>query len=227
MLDVVERHNVSDRVQTRSNNTLSIMNSHQAIAYRRNTNSRNASVSAASAYVKRTRSLGFLGILNAKPGRGLTVGEVDMQRVTEFLGFHLAISNYPADQLIETRIIIETGALPYTMQNMLKDESIYNNLQEIIDELSTARSLKKWMKLDIAFHRLLLVSSGLQPLLAFNDLLEIFFEKFRESIKKAEWKSGNKSHQRMIDALKKQDLNAATEELRTHIASHRQSETRK
>ncbi len=167
-----------------------------------------------------TKALGFLGILDAKPGRGLVVGQVDMGRVTEFLGFHLAISNYPADQLIETRIVIELGALPHTMDRMAEDPAIYEELNDLVTQLRSVRSLKKWIDLDIAFHRLLLVSSGLEPLLAFNNLLDIFFVKFRESVKRSEWKSGNEMHQQIIDALRDQDLQTASSALRAHIGFH-------
>jgi DNA-binding FadR family transcriptional regulator len=42
-----------------------------------------------------TKALGFLGIIDAAPRRGLVVGRVDMKRVTNYLSFHLAISDSP------------------------------------------------------------------------------------------------------------------------------------
>jgi DNA-binding FadR family transcriptional regulator len=68
-----------------------------------------------------TKALGFLGIIRAAPRRGLTVGHVDMQRVTEYLGFHFALNNYPRQQLLKTRIVIETGALPEAMERLATD----------------------------------------------------------------------------------------------------------
>ena len=40
-----------------------------------------------------TKALEFLGILDAAPRRGLSVGHVDMGRVTQYLGFHFAIND--------------------------------------------------------------------------------------------------------------------------------------
>src|SRR5258707_15608240 len=60
-----------------------------------------------------TKALSFLGIIRAAPRRGLTVGEIDMRRVTEYLGFHLALANYPNAELLQARIVIETGSLPH------------------------------------------------------------------------------------------------------------------
>ncbi len=39
-----------------------------------------------------TKSLEFLGIIEAKTGVGLTVGRIDMGRVTQHLGFHPGFS---------------------------------------------------------------------------------------------------------------------------------------
>src|SRR4051794_708215 len=39
-----------------------------------------------------TRTLVFLGILRSAPRRGLTIGTIDMQRISGFLGFHIAVS---------------------------------------------------------------------------------------------------------------------------------------
>ena len=76
--------------------------------------------------------------------------------------------------------------------------------------------------MDIQFHRSLLEASGLQPLVAFGDLLHIFFQRFRESVNKAGWKAGVESHQLIVDELAKGHVEAATAELRKHIESHKE-----
>jgi DNA-binding FadR family transcriptional regulator len=167
-----------------------------------------------------TKALEFLGFLEAKPGRGLTVGRLDLGRVSDFLGFHLAISQYPPDQLIATRVVIETGGLPYAARRMADDPTIYDRLNELADRFEGAKTLQEWVDLDIAFHRALLDASGVKPLTAFNDLLQVFFRRFRESVKKAEWKRGIQSHRRIIDLLREQQVALAADELRTHIESH-------
>src|SRR5260221_6761328 len=52
-----------------------------------------------------TRALGFLGIIDAAPRRGLVVGQIDMKRLSSYLGFHLAISNFPLGPLLDARIL--------------------------------------------------------------------------------------------------------------------------
>ena len=58
--------------------------------------------------------------------------------------------------------------------------------------------------------------------MAFTDVLAVFFRRFRESVKKAEWSGGIESHQKVIDALKAGRVQEADRELRTHIESHRE-----
>ena len=168
-----------------------------------------------------TKALAFIGILDAAPRRGLSVGQVNMHRVSEFLGFHLAISDYPSEQLIQTRIVIETGGLPHAAKQLLTHPEIYGRLCGLNNQLRSATDLSTWIEHDIAFHRELLESSGLKPLGAFNDLLDLFFRRFRESVKKAEWEPGVESHQRLLDALRDGKLELACDELRQHIESHK------
>jgi DNA-binding FadR family transcriptional regulator len=167
-----------------------------------------------------TKALEYLGIVEAKPGRGLSVGHVRLERVTECLGFHPALQTAAPEELIGTRIVIETGVLPYVIREMERDDAVYHRLNEINDQLRRATDLQTWVQLDIAFHRRLVESSGLAPLLAFNDLLTIFFQKFRESVKMASRQAGVASHQRLIDALRAGQLAEACEAMRAHVESH-------
>jgi DNA-binding FadR family transcriptional regulator len=169
-----------------------------------------------------TKSLEFLGIVQARPGRGLTVGSVNMDRVTEYLGFHPVMHEVSAEELIDTRVLIEAGVLAHVARRMKQDQSLYNNLNAINAQLRQAGSMSGWVKLDIAFHRELISASGLSPLMAFTDVLAVFFRRFRESVRKAEWSRGIESHQTVIDALKAGRLQEADKELRTHIESHRE-----
>jgi len=168
-----------------------------------------------------TKALGYLGILDAKPGRGLTVGRVDAGTVRACLSFHPALQGVPAEQLIDTRVIIETGVVPHVARRMALDPTIYERLSALNREMSETKELARWIELDIAFHRELVEASGLTPLAAVNELLQVFFTRFRESVNKGEWKRGMEQQQRIIDALRKGNIRVATEELRDHIESHR------
>lgn len=169
-----------------------------------------------------TKALEFLGIVESRTGVGLTVGRIDMGRVTEHLGFHAGLLDVDPHQLIDSRVILETGVLPHVVRRMLDDPAIEARLRKIVQQFESARDLKTFIALDIQFHRSLLEASGLQPLVAFGDLLHVFFQRFRESVKQAGWKRGVESHRRLVDFLANGKLDDATAELRKHIESHKE-----
>jgi DNA-binding FadR family transcriptional regulator len=145
-----------------------------------------------------------------------------MGRVTEHLGFHTGLLDVDPQQLIDSRVIVETGVLPHVVRRMKDDPAIETWLRELVEQFRSARDLKTWIELDIQFHRSLLEASGLQPLVAFGDLLRVFFQRFRESVNKAGWKNGVESHQRIVEWLTDGYVAAATAELRKHIESHKE-----
>lgn len=169
-----------------------------------------------------TKSLEFLGIIEAKTGVGLTVGRIDMGRVTQHLGFHPGLLDADPIQLIDTRLILEVGVLPHVVKRMRKDEFIEHRLRALVDQFRLAKNVKSWIAIDIEFHQSLIEASGLEPLAAFGDLLRLFFQRFRESVKKAEWRESIESHSRLVDFLTDGDVTTATKELRRHINSHKE-----
>jgi GntR family transcriptional regulator, transcriptional repressor for pyruvate dehydrogenase complex len=167
-----------------------------------------------------TKTLGFLGILEAKPGRGLTVGRMDVGRLKESLSFHPAMYDVPDDELIDTRVIVESGVVPYVAHRMAADSEIYNRLNELNERLRRTTDPGSFVKLDAAFHQLLVESSGLKPLAAFSDLLQIFFERFRNTVKK-NWKGGVDVHQDIIDGLRDGKIEFVAGLLHYHIECHK------
>lgn len=170
-----------------------------------------------------TKALSFLGIIRGRPRRGLVVGKVDLNRVSQYLAFHLALSDYPRSKLLEARIVIETGALPYTMARMASEPSIYEHLSEMARRIGETDDRSEQIKRDVAFHRALLEASGLEPLVVFNDFLEIFFQRFRESLMAGGWKKGVQAHLKILDALRDGKCQRAQELLKAHIGYHRRA----
>ena len=168
-----------------------------------------------------TKALSFLGIIQAAPKRGLTVGDVDMDRVAELLGFHFALNHYPKIKLLQARMVIEIGSLPFTMQCLEEDPSLYDRLVGLIDLIDAADGPDGFIEGDIAFHRELVAGSGIEPLVAFADLLHVFFREFRHSIVTAKRREGNESHRRILEALRGSKLDAAQAELRSHLEYHK------
>jgi len=167
-----------------------------------------------------TKALGFLGILESNPRRGLTVGYNAFERVIPLLRIHPSNRNIPPDELIATRIVIETGVLPYIMKRMAERPAIYERLRAINETMSQSTASEQWIRHDLVFHQALLEESGLKTLVAFGELLQLFFQQFREDVTPDEWRFGVIKHGRIIDALRAGRLLDAGEEMRTHISSH-------
>jgi GntR family transcriptional repressor for pyruvate dehydrogenase complex len=171
-----------------------------------------------------TKALGFLGILDAAPRRGLTVGKLSMKRISRYLSFHFAVANYPVDELIDTRIVVETGGLRKVAERMAADPSIYEQLNAVNDKLRQATKKNEWLAGEVQFHCLLVSSSGVRALAAFNDLVQLFFRKFRADFSPTRWKDGVRGHQEIIDTLRAGDYQTATSLLISHISVHRNRE---
>ncbi|WP_165229050.1 FadR/GntR family transcriptional regulator [Aquisphaera insulae] len=161
-----------------------------------------------------TKSLEFLGILEARPGRGLTVGRVDMDRVTEYLGFHPALQDLSPRVLVDTRIVVEAGVLPHVARRMADDPALFEKLDGINRQLRQSRDLAAGVELDREFHQNLIAASGLSPFEAFGDLLGVFFRRYGKHL---DVEKSVRGHQVIIDALKAGDLTTADREIRTHI----------
>lgn len=169
-----------------------------------------------------TKALEFLGVVESKTGVGLTVGRLDMERLTRHLGFHAGLLDADPQQLIDSRVVIETGVLPHVARRMAEDSSIEQQLRGFAEQMGTARNLKASIALDIQFHRTLMEASGLQPLVAFGDLLEIFFQRFRTAIGKVDRSIGVANHLRLTDLLAAGRVEEAATESRRQIEENKE-----
>jgi GntR family transcriptional regulator, transcriptional repressor for pyruvate dehydrogenase complex len=167
-----------------------------------------------------TKALSFLGIIHAAPRRGLTIGQVDMRRLTEYLGFHLAVGDYPKRELLQTRLVIETGSLPYIAQAMAADSAIFVRLEACILAGTTATTNAERVASDVAFHRTLLEVSAIGPLLAFDSLLQIFFSRFGGSLGGEHWQQANRHHTQVIHLLRNGDVDEARKVLTDHLGGY-------
>jgi GntR family transcriptional regulator, transcriptional repressor for pyruvate dehydrogenase complex len=166
-----------------------------------------------------TKALDFLGIIDAAPRRGMIVDEFSFDRVSEYFGFHFALCDYPKDQLLGSREVIEIGTLPYTMKAMKKDPAVYHRLRDLAKTgPDTTYVDDRWIDYDIAFHRALVESSGLAPLASICDLLQAFFHKFREYM--TDIGKGKEAHCELIEMLHKGELDAAVRMLRYHMSGY-------
>ncbi len=169
-----------------------------------------------------TRSLGFLGILRSAPRRGLTIGKVDMTRVSTFLGFHLATSNYPRAELVKARMIIESGALAEAVERIATDDDAYQRLCLLNDRLTTITEVDAFVAGDLAFHKALLECSQVGPLIAFSGLLEVFFRSFKGEVAavRSGWNNGIEGHRAILKALRERNVVQARSLMEDHLGHY-------
>lgn len=164
-----------------------------------------------------TKALDFLGIISAVPRRGMVLNSFNFQRVSEYFGFHFALSDYPKEDLLKARVVIETGALYYTAQAMRTRPELYDELIARVEAADVHENLEDWIEHDIAFHRALVEAAGIEPLAAFAELLQVFFRKFYDRVAKGLFDRGKKGHRQIIDALRDGQVDQAINLLRHHL----------
>jgi GntR family transcriptional repressor for pyruvate dehydrogenase complex len=170
-----------------------------------------------------TKALDFLGIIAAAPRRGMVLDQFNFDRVSDYFGFHFALSDYPKEKLLKSREVIETGALSYTMAAMKKDPALYPQLLELAEAAPDVdRVNKEWIEYDIAFHRGLVEASGLSPLTSVCDLLQAFFHHFQAAM--GEFRRGKEEHRRIIESLRDGNLDVAVKLLRHHLSWYEEHE---
>ena len=165
-----------------------------------------------------TKALGFIGVIESAPKRGLTVGQMDMERAVGLLGFQFAVSQYPKKQLLQARLVVEAGAMPYTMERFQQDPAIHRRLLALVESMDPDGDVEEIVKQDLAFHRELLAASGIEPLVAYSDLLSTFFERFHNEVVHARIGRGKLEHRKMLDALRDENLSLAQATLRKHLS---------
>jgi GntR family transcriptional regulator, transcriptional repressor for pyruvate dehydrogenase complex len=169
-----------------------------------------------------TKALDFLGIIDAVPSRGMVLDEFNFDRVSEYFGFHFALSNYPKEELLKARVVIETGSLFYTIEAMKDDPAVYERLRSLATERPGLKdSTEAWIAYDIRFHRALVEASGIAPLASFCDLLEAFFHKVRDRTGPNPRLSD--IHAGIVEALHRGDHSAAVDLLRGHLRCYDES----
>jgi GntR family transcriptional regulator, transcriptional repressor for pyruvate dehydrogenase complex len=167
-----------------------------------------------------TKALDFLGIIDAVPRRGMVLDNFDFTRVSEYFGFHFALSDYPGEKLLKARVVIETGALYYTMEEIRRDPDVYLRLLELAKAAPKTRDAadQRWIDYDIAFHRGLVEASDITPLASFCDLLQAFFHKYRPVLRGI--RGSKENHCEIVESLHSGDLDAAIKLLRHHVSRY-------
>jgi GntR family transcriptional regulator, transcriptional repressor for pyruvate dehydrogenase complex len=163
-----------------------------------------------------TKALDFLGIIDAVPSRGMILDQFNFDRVSEYFGFHFALSDYPREQLLKARLVVELGSLSFTIEAIQNNQAIYDELFRLAEAAPNNDDVDAWIEYDIAFHRGLVNASGIAPLTSFSDLLRTFFLQSRPYLTVIH--TAKDAHLQIVEALRQGNLQEATAQLRGHAS---------
>ena len=165
-----------------------------------------------------TKALDFLGIIDAVPRRGMILDEFDFNRVSEYFGFHFALSDYPKEKLLKARVrdrdgclVLHDGgdaeepvAVSATSADAGRDGPRHGSTPPIAGSITTSPFTTAWS-----------MASDITPLASFCDFLQAFFQKFRAAVM-SNVRAGRQSHCEIVAALHSGQLEKATVLLRHH-----------
>ena len=176
-----------------------------------------------SSFREALSALNFLGAINSVPRRGLTLGNINIARIAEYMGFHLVLCNYPKHILLQVRLVIETGILPFVAEKVQNDSAMYEKLRFLGSVLDKEKDLELKIKNDIVFHKTLFEAGEVKPIVVFNDLLQAFFSNFRNITvnyyqKALVYKHG---HVDIVDALYRGDIESARGMIHGHFEGYK------
>jgi len=176
-----------------------------------------------SSFREALSALNFLGVINSMPRRGLALGNVSIGRIAEYMGFHLVLCNYPKHILLQVRLVIETGILPFVAEKVKNDSAMYEKLRFFGSVLDREKDLEIKIENDIVFHKTLFEAGDVKPIVVFNDLLQAFFSDFRNITVNYYQKAlvNNHNHVDIVDALHHGDIESARSMVYGHFEGYK------
>ena len=154
--------------------------------------------------------------------RGLKfLGLVDFSILSRVLGFQIAVSDLSYFQLLEARLSIELGVLDIIIDKITPQQ--LDELRALADCArydDTPEEIERNYHRDCEFHRKLLEISENQVLIAFSNLLEIFFTRRSASAEASQ--AGAREHFQIVEALETGNLELARGIMRSHLRKYKE-----
>jgi len=163
-------------------------------------------------------ALTAMGILEARQGAGTFVSDLDPARIVEPLVLIVNLNSEVLRELFDVRRILESGAIQLAAEHIGDDELA--ELHRLLSELRAARgSLKRFMKLDIEFHRTIHRASHNELLIALLESVGHLASESRAvtSQRPAVRTQAHRDHVGIVKALESRDPLAAREAMLAHL----------
>jgi GntR family transcriptional repressor for pyruvate dehydrogenase complex len=169
------------------------------------------------------KSLESVGIVERKPRRGTTLGEVNLSLLSEILRFSMVRSRSDLEDLLAVRRLPEVNMLPMivanaTAEDWLRMEEANRRMETETGDVGTWQHA---VEADLAFHRALLTATGNGMLYQFYGMIREFFDEvsmYYSRDRKTLIRSVGE-HRRLVEFLKNGDARAAQRVMEEHLGS--------
>lgn len=162
------------------------------------------------------RILGAQGLVEVSQGKRPRVRPADPQTVLETFGTYLQRGDHTLLDLIEVRIPLETEMVALAAQRATPEQM--DVLDKTIEDMATAKNLKRRVESDARFHDLLAESTG-NPLFAL--LLTTVGGAMRRSRSETIGRTGAdralQGHRAIMAAIRARDAQGARKAMREHL----------
>lgn len=173
------------------------------------------------------RVLEGLEIIAVRPGAGAASGSIITEQagaaLSGLLKMHLALGHFTAEELVETRLVLETWTIRTAAKN--RTEAQLRNIEGILEQMEAhEHDRTKYLSLDAQFHLAIAAAAG-------NKLLAHLMQALREPIVHhmitgtgawQDWEVVMKwaapDHRNMFEAICEGDADRAEEALRHHLS---------
>lgn len=164
------------------------------------------------------RFLQSLGVVQIRQRHGVVIQAPAISDLMEHLAYGLRFVPEPQTDLWEARLVLEAGALPLISARLTPQG--LSQLDTILAEMEKAIFASPlFMKLDLEYHRMLLVLAGNTIILELAKVIEDFFSHPRNQIvtTPTQRQLFTQEHRQMRDALAASDLAEAQGILLRHL----------
>ncbi len=166
------------------------------------------------------RSLAELGLLSVKRGAegGAFISDVDHEPVTRSLSLMLRLGRTSHEELTEARVLLEPPVA--RLAALRADAEDIRRLEELVSKQEAAiKGNGNPRRYDLEFHRLVAdCTKNLPLIIMMNSLADLALEAFaRIDIDRDVKRHVIDFHQRVVDAIRRRDSEAAYQEMLRHV----------
>ena len=163
------------------------------------------------------RALEAYGLVESTQGGGTYIADKFSENIFDFLGFGNCLSKKNFAFLLDTRRILETGAVESALDFVsAKDIAV---LSRIVDKQEKEKNPEQYGILDAQFHEQIVCMSG-NPILA--ALYKMIYKMLlqgtsRVAVYPGAWKIALRDHRALLEALKMRDRKKCIQTVKKHL----------